>query len=134
MATHLAILHKRYLDAILDGRKTIESRLSRTRRAPFGCVRAGDVVYFKESGGPVRALARVARVRSIAGLTPTRIESLRRAHGGAIGAEAGYWRSKRASRYATLLWLRDTAALGEDARAIPVPRSMGHAWFVKDEP
>lgn len=130
MATHLAILHKRYLDAILEGRKTIESRLSSTRRAPFGCVRAGDVVYFKESGGPVRALARVTRVRSTSDLTPERIDSLRREHGGAIGAGRAYWASKQTSRYATLVWLKGAAALGEEASAIPVPRSMGHAWFV----
>ncbi len=132
MTVHLAILHKRYLDAILAGRKTIESRLSRTRRAPFGCVRRGDAVYFKETGGPVRARARVSRVRSIAGLTPRAIAALRREHGRAIGAGASYWKSKRTSRYATLVWFENALPLGEEARAIPVPKSAGHAWFVAD--
>ena len=39
---HLAILKKPYLERILSGRKPIELRLTRTRRAPFGRIAAGD--------------------------------------------------------------------------------------------
>ena len=33
-----------YLDLILTGQKTVESRFSRRRIAPYGCVAAGDVL------------------------------------------------------------------------------------------
>jgi len=47
------ILKKPSLAAILDGRKQIESRFTRTRRAFRGRVEAGDRLFLKQSSGPV---------------------------------------------------------------------------------
>ena len=41
---HLAILTPSWIELILDGSKTIESRFTKVRCLPFGKVRAGDVV------------------------------------------------------------------------------------------
>jgi hypothetical protein len=41
--THLAVMTGPYLDRLLDGTKTIESRFTRHRIAPFGQVHSGDV-------------------------------------------------------------------------------------------
>src|SRR5713226_5052497 len=60
---HLAIFVEPFLQFVLDGRKTVESRFSITRRPPFGCVRSGDLVLVKQSGGPVIALAEISQVR-----------------------------------------------------------------------
>lgn len=52
---HIAIMNGPWnlIPKILSGEKTIESRWYRTRRAPWGGIRAGDTVYFKDSGpGP----------------------------------------------------------------------------------
>ena len=54
---HLAILKKPYLDAILEGRKPVESRFTITKRAPFGQIFKGDKVFLKQSSGPVCATA-----------------------------------------------------------------------------
>ena len=59
---HLAILVEPYLQFILEGRKTVESRFSVRRGAPYGTVQRGDVVVLKRSGGPVVGLAQVAHV------------------------------------------------------------------------
>ena len=60
---HVAIMNPPSLiDRILTGEKRIETRWYRTRRCPWGRIGAGDIVWFKESGGPVRAVAVVEKV------------------------------------------------------------------------
>ena len=60
--THLAIIKRSYLNAIIAGKKTIELRLTKTRTAPFGRICKGDQIYLKASAGPVMATAAVARI------------------------------------------------------------------------
>ena len=60
--SHLVILKKPYLEAILSGRKTIESRFTKTKRPPFGQIEAGDRLFLKLSSGPVCGTA-VQRIR-----------------------------------------------------------------------
>ena len=63
---HVAIMNPSFLiDRILSGEKTIETRWYRTRRCPWGRIREGDIVWFKESGGPVRAKAIVSKVEEV---------------------------------------------------------------------
>ena len=61
---HLAILSKKWklLDLILNGQKTIESRWYQTKRTPWDNIKAGDVIFFKDSGEPVTARAEVSKV------------------------------------------------------------------------
>ena len=54
---HLAVLKEPYLEFILKGEKTVESRFSIRRRAPYKRVEKGDVVILKQqSGNVLRAL------------------------------------------------------------------------------
>jgi hypothetical protein len=48
-----------FLRKVLSKDKTIESRWSRDRSAPFRLVSPGDTIYFKRSGGPVLARAAI---------------------------------------------------------------------------
>jgi ASC-1-like (ASCH) protein len=54
---HLAIMSKGFLNKILDGKKTIESRWTMFRRAPYERVMTGDKIFFKFSGGKIVASA-----------------------------------------------------------------------------
>ncbi|MBI1960891.1 MAG: hypothetical protein HYS43_01295 [Candidatus Liptonbacteria bacterium] len=47
---------------ILSGEKTIESRWYQTKRAPWGRIRRGDTIYFKNAGEPVVAKATITGV------------------------------------------------------------------------
>ena len=69
MNHHLAILYPVWIELILDGSKTIESRFSKVRCAPFGKVSTGDTVYLKVSGGPVKGHFTVADVTTFENLT-----------------------------------------------------------------
>lgn len=73
MKYHLAILTSGWTELILDGSKTIESRFTKVRCAPFGKVHEGDVVYLKESGGLVKGMFTVAKVKTFENLTDAQI-------------------------------------------------------------
>ncbi len=128
--SHLAVVREPFARAIIDGTKTIESRLSQTRQRPFASVAIGDRLLVKISGGPVVAETEVVCVRYFADLTPGRVRGLRRLFGEEIGAPAGYWHARRSARYATLVWLSGVREL-----VVPrtVPRLFGAAWVVLDD-
>ena len=63
---HVAIMNKKFGDLIakiLSGEKKIESRWSKNKIAPWNRVKRGDRIYFKDSGGPVIAVAEIEKVR-----------------------------------------------------------------------
>ncbi|MBA7590280.1 hypothetical protein ES708_32393 [subsurface metagenome] len=103
--SHLVILKKPYVDAILDGRKTIESRFTKIKRAPFGQVSVGDKLFLKISSGPVCATAEVAAVKNFENLTSQKISELRQQYNRQILAGDDYWESKSDSRFGFLIWL-----------------------------
>jgi len=70
MRKHLAILKSPYLKAVISGQKTIEARLTKTKRQPFGQIDAGDFVYLKRASGPICATAKVAAVKIYENLDP----------------------------------------------------------------
>ena len=131
MTIHVAILMRRYIDLILCGRKTVESRLSRTRRPPLDCVSRGDRIYFKASAGPFMATAVADGVEFHEDLTPAAIDALRRRLNDAVCGDAAYWRLKRDSRFGTFIALRGVQQISEGPSFKP---SQYHAWFMLDAP
>ncbi len=131
MAVHVAILLKRYVDLILDGRKTIESRLTKTTREPYQAIAPGERIHFKASSGPYMATAVADRMEFFTNLTPADIDRLQHEHNRGICGDDAYWDWKRDCRYATLVWLRDVQATGQGPSMEP---SRGIAWFVLEDP
>lgn len=127
MATHVAILMKRYVDLIVQGRKTVESRLTKMRRAPFGAIEPNDRIYFRCSSGPYMATAIAGKVSSHDRLTPAKIATLRRKYNRAVCGDDAYWQWKRDSRYATFIELLDVEPTDTGPQ---LPPSRGIAWFV----
>ena len=58
---HLAIIHQPYIDLILGGTKTIESRFTKVKCPPYEKVKEGDLVYMKEPDGLVLGQFTVAK-------------------------------------------------------------------------
>lgn len=73
---HLAILKRPYVEAIVDGRKQVESRFSIRRRGYFGLINRGDKVFLKVSSGPVCASATIGEVKRFFELGPIKIREL----------------------------------------------------------
>ena len=84
---HIVILRKKgqLLDKILSGEKTIESRWYVNRRDPWNKITVGDLLYFKESGEPITARARVSQVLQFSDLDYTMILTLLTQYGSEIG-------------------------------------------------
>jgi len=104
---HLVILKKPYSDAILAGRKTIESRFTRSRHSFISQVRQGDLLFLKASSGPVCGQARVSAVRYFEDLTPAKMAEIKRQYNEHILGSDEYWKSKAVCRFGFLAWLEN---------------------------
>lgn len=110
---HIAIMNSKIasIDDILSGKKTIESRWSNNKVAPWGKVHTGDVVYFKNSGGPVIAKAKVARVRQFENLDRDRVREILDKYGGRNGIGVTSYDKTlewaKDKRYCVLIWLKN---------------------------
>lgn len=132
---HVAIMNPKWklIEKILSRDKTIESRWYKTKRSPWGKIKKGDTIYFKNSGGSIISKAKVAKVRhyildqdhskftsrpkieqrlvsgSIKHLSPIKIYQK---YGKQIGLKKSeFLRSilnKKDNKYCILIWLKDS--------------------------
>ena len=109
---HLAVLVEPYLQFILDGSKTIESRFSKRRVAPYGVVRSGDIILLKRASAKgLRGLCVVSKVWYY-NLTPDSWADIRDGFAKAMCADdPQFWDARRSSRFATLMRLSEVAVL-----------------------
>ncbi len=99
---HLAVLTEPFCSWLLEGTKTIESRFSRVRCAPYGTLAEGDIVAVKKTGGPVTGAFQAGTVRSYQ-LTPARITELRDQYAAQLCAsDDQFWADRADCIYATL--------------------------------
>ena len=111
VGVHLAIFVEPYLTAVLEGKKTIESRFAVTRRPPYNCVDVDDYILLKRSGGPVIGLV-LAKATHFYQLSPTVLADLRRRFSRQLFAQDDVFWSQRADKhYATLIELDAAVAI-----------------------
>ncbi len=109
---HLGVFVEPYLQAILDGRKTVESRFGRNRHAPFARVSPGDIILLKRSGGPVVGIAVAGRTDYYA-LDVETLSDIRRRFASRLFAEDDdFWSARADKRFATLIELADRVGIG----------------------
>jgi ASC-1-like (ASCH) protein len=126
---HLVILKKSYLDAILSGRKRIESRFTKTKRYAFRRVLHGDKLFLKVSSGPVCATATVAAVKNFENLTPKQIFELKQRYNRYIVGSEEYWQSKMNCRFGFLAWLKNVKPI----EPVRICKKDWRAWVVLTE-
>lgn len=126
---HLIILKQPYLDAILEGRKKVELRLTKTKHHGFGRIFAGDRLFIKESSGPVRVTAIVETVKNYQNLTPERILKIKKRYNSQIMASDEYWNSKMDCKFGFLVWLKDVKTI----EPVRIPKKDWRAWVVLSE-
>jgi predicted transcriptional regulator len=105
MATHLAIFVGTAIDDILEGRKTIECRLSQKQIPPYAIVSRGDVISLKQAGGLVLGEVQVENVLFFT-TDEFGLEQLKQKYGRFIKATRSFWKDHRLARYATLIFLK----------------------------
>jgi len=126
---HLVILKKPYLDAILEGRKQIESRFTKTKRPAFGRVLAGDKLFLKVSSGPVCATATATAVKNFENLTPRQIIEIKQRYNDYIRGSDEYWQSKLNCKFGFLVWLKDVKPL----EPVRIHKKDWRAWVILTE-
>jgi hypothetical protein len=108
---HIAIFSEPFLTHVLDGSKTIESRFSRNRCAPFGEVADGDIIMIKEVAGPICGLSLARRIWFF-DLAHDSFDEIKARYENAICADEAFWQDRRDTSYATLIQLDQTTAIG----------------------
>lgn len=134
MQYHLAILIQPWLNLILEGKKTIESRFTKIRCAPYGKINTGDVVYLKESGGLVKGQFTAAEVKTYTDLTSEILHKINRRYHRYIFVDPQFqefWEKWSASKYATLIHVDNVIAY---KNSFPFPKKDARAWIVLDKP
>ena len=126
---HLVILKKQYLDAILVGRKTIESRLLKTKQPPIGRINPGDKLFLKQSSGPVRAIATAKTVKTFENLTPQKIAELKNLYNDKVLGADEYWEMKSDCNIAIFAWLKNV----EEIPPVNIDKKDWRAWVVLTE-
>ncbi len=86
---HVAFMKKEwgFIDKILVGTKTIESRWYKNKYRPWGVIKKGEIIYFKNSGEPITVKAIVDNVMMVSNLDVNRVEDLLEKYGDEIGIE-----------------------------------------------
>lgn len=110
-AVHLAIFVEPYLRFILEGRKTVESRFSSRRCAPYQKVQVGDILLLKRSSGPVVGLCEVASVWFYR-LNPESWDNIKKEFAQDLCVQdPGFWEARSHALYATLIRLRHVISI-----------------------
>lgn len=107
---HVAVFAEPFLSLIISGRKTVESRFSHIRCAPYGDVRGGDVILLKQVAGPICGLA-IARRAWFYDLAHEPLDRIRESYGKSICADDLFWERRRNASYATLIELSETVGI-----------------------
>jgi len=129
---HVAIMNPRWklIPKILSGEKTIESRWYQTRRAPWGRVQKGDVIFFKDSGKRVSARANVSRVLYIELSALSDVKRVIRTYGRQlclIETNPRTW--GKTPRYCVLMWLSRPHVITQPFTINKKGFGAGSAWI-----
>ena len=123
---HLAILRRPYLNAILKGLKTVESRFSKTQRYASIEISAGDTIFLKASSGPVCATATVSKVKYFRNIQPQDVLQIKGQYNPQIGADEQYWQNRMDSRFGFLVWLKEVKSI----EPVRICKKDWRAWVV----
>ncbi|MGI0015007.1 MAG: ASCH domain-containing protein, partial [Nitrososphaera sp.] len=126
---HLAILTQPYLDKIIVGKKTIESRFSKMRVPPFYKVQKGDILLLKETAGPIAAIALVSNVKFFGPLKPRDVELVMEEYGDGLALEEAFTKAKQDSKYATLINIGQVLPV----KPLAIAKSDRRAWVVLND-
>ncbi|MGH3631412.1 MAG: hypothetical protein ACRDRL_28735 [Sciscionella sp.] len=124
---HIACMVEPFLDYILEGKKTIESRFSKPLIPPYQRVTVGDVVLLKS--GPIVASFRTTSVDFIE-LNGREFNRLIKDYSAALCANEEFWKVRADKRYATLLGISDVQQL----TPLRVNKHDRRGWMVLREP
>lgn len=125
---HLAVLVQPFLDLILEGKKTIETRFTRVKCPPFQQVKEGDVILLKKSGGLVLGEMTAGKVEYFSNMTSERINELKK-YSSQICSEYDpeFWDKRKDCRYVSFIHVENVKKY---EKPYAYPKSDRRAWIV----
>lgn len=111
VSVHLGIFVEPYLGFIFDGTKTIESRFSINRCAPFGVVNTGDVLLIKEAAGPITGICKIGHVWSYRVEPEILVELQTRFEVAMCAENPTFWTDRRDVAFATLMQISNVSRI-----------------------
>lgn len=107
---HLGVFNEPCLTYMLDGKKTIESRFSKKRIAPYNNITKDDIVFVKKSGGKIVAYFKIKEVRFY-DLESFPASNIRHEFNKYLCVDDEFWQKKKDSKYATLIFIKELVRL-----------------------
>lgn len=105
---HVAVMSEPFLSYVFSGKKTVESRFSTNKIAPYGKAQPGDVVFMK--AGWIVGCFTISWVKTF-DLQEYPITEIAKEYGIQICGDEAFWRHKGTKRYATLMGITNIQRL-----------------------
>jgi len=126
---HLAIFNEPYLSYILEGKKTIESRFSKNKIAPYKNVYTNDIVLLKLSGGPIIGICLISDIWHYL-LVPESWKEMKKEYTISLCAQdPNFWQQRKSASYATLMRMKHI----EHIKPIEFSKKDRRGWVVLKE-
>lgn len=123
---HLAIMRQPFLDLVVSNKKTIESRWSNKKVAPYNKVQVGDTIFFKEVGKMVTSSATVKKVQFFE-LNSDVVNDIVQKYGKKICIDYfDNFDQVKKKKYCTLIWLDNVKAI----EPFVAQKSHGAGWLI----
>lgn len=126
---HLAIFTPPFIDLILEGKKTIESRFTKVRCAPYGLVKKGDTILMKESGGLVIGEFTAGDILTFSNLDENKLKEIAEEYSIHLCAYAddNFWENRKNTCYATLIYVENPLRYDEP---FSFPKKDRRGWVI----
>jgi len=105
MIKHLAIFDKDGVQAIISGRRKVESRFSKIKLPPFSQIAKGDLVFMKKRGEKVVGHFLVDHVIFFDHPTREDLDWLKKKFGKEMALPLDFWRAREKVNFATLIFI-----------------------------
>ncbi len=129
VSIHLGIFVEPFLQYVLDGNKSVESRFSQNQCAPYKKISDGDILLLKRSGGPIVGLCQISMAWDYH-LDTNTLDEIRDEFADALCApDPAFWDSKSEASFATLMRLSNVLEL----EPIPFAKRDKRGWVVLEK-
>lgn len=120
---HLGIFSEPYLTYMLEGKKTIESRFSKNKIAPYNQIETDDIVIVKKSGGDIIAYFTIKEILFFK-LNEKVIDEIKIKYNKQLCVDENFWNMKKNSNYATILFIDKIVKL----KPFPIHKKRMQTW------
>jgi hypothetical protein len=127
VAQHVVVFWPKELEAVLNGTKIVDARLSRARISPFGAVSHGDELLLKQPGRPIVGKVLVDNVLYFENLDGEALGKLRKEYAKDLGVDEAFWKQKVDARFATIIFLKRPQRFVAPMKS---PKRDRSAWMV----